>query len=479
MAQNYYFFWKLVSFIKLNSVKPGKIYADYEDNFVILAQKLRAMRNKNRFMMLLAVVAVLAVASCRRNVFDEDKYIELVKIQSPVDSIDASHTFSTTTAYPLKVSATVITQRGNQETTVNVGAKRLRILTGDPASGEAATILADVYCKDGDQLDLTFAAPVGLTQFYAALVDSVYYTVKPFTADETSINFTNPRVTHARRLREPTNQVYTYCYEDEQPEANEYCYNDVVLRMSFERTGETEINLNVSLAAVGSSKKLSAAIRLPGYQYADIESVTTVGDEKGEGETFDGDYNVTGQAGLPQDGLLMRANKTNEAVIRLFEDAHWAIDPNVTMENGLITRKTYNVTKTTSVDNELVNPRSITYKIKFKSGVDLNQFRLDNIDPFVVNDYNGLMWEIHLYPFQGTEVFHEYSLVNSVKLLPWAILVPKGDFRYPILGYNIGYFKKGALFGTYMTRGHSFGEWVENQATSTDWYNYPTLNMAF
>jgi hypothetical protein len=30
------------------------------------------------------------------------------------------------------------------------------------------------------------------------------------------------------------------------------------------------------------------------------------------------------------------------------------------------------------------------------------------------------------------------------------------------------------MFGAYVTRRHSFGEWVEDCESNLDWYNYPT-----
>ena len=46
-------------------------------------------------------------------------------------------------------------------------------------------------------------------------------------------------------------------------------------------------------------------------------------------------------------------------------------------------------------------------------------------------------------------------------------------------GVNIGFAKNGALFGAYMTEGHSFGEWAANHTTAIDWYDYPTGNQVF
>lgn len=429
------------------------------------------MNRKQTFALgVLMAAGVLSFLSCKRNVFDEEKYIEIVTQQSPVDSIEAGHNFTLAASHQIKVTANV-----------EAGAKWLRILTDNPTTGHAATILGETYCADGETVSLTFSAPVNQTAFYAALVDAdeIHYTLRQFSASDSEIDFSEPMVVRGRRTRIPTVQTFSYCYEDQQPEASEYSYNDLVLRMSYQRTGEKELSLTVSLAAVGTTKKLAAAIRLPGIPKTAIDSIATEGERKGRGEDFDRNYDPLGTEYLTQEGLLMRANTSGEAVVRLFEDAHWAIDPSLTVDHGMMTRKRYNVVPTPGDDYELVTPRTIVYHIYFNDASALNSFRLDAIDPFVVYGYNGALWEIHLYPFQGTEVFYEYNLVKSVKLLPWAIMVPKGDFRYPRTGYEIGYYRNGALFGTYMTVGHSFGEWVVDHTASTDWYDYPTLNMAF
>jgi hypothetical protein len=57
-------------------------------------------------------------------------------------------------------------------------------------------------------------------------------------------------------------------------------------------------------------------------------------------------------------------------------------------------------------------------------------------------------------------------------------LVPSNDFKYPLEGVQIGFYKRtdtGVVFsdGAYKTTGHAFGAWVENHKAALDWYNYP------
>jgi hypothetical protein len=74
---------------------------------------------------------------------------------------------------------------------------------------------------------------------------------------------------------------------------------------------------------------------------------------------------------------------------------------------------------------------------------------------------------------------HDYVQPVNATILPWAIVVPDGSFRYPLDGVNIGFAKEGALFGAYMTDKHAFGNWASNSGTALDWYLYPTGNMVY
>ena len=75
-------------------------------------------------------------------------------------------------------------------------------------------------------------------------------------------------------------------------------------------------------------------------------------------------------------------------------------------------------------------------------------------------------------------MLYPYNVEVKIKDLPWALLVPSADFKYPLEGIQIGFRKRtetGVPFndGAYATSGHSFGGWVENHESNLDWYNYP------
>ena len=168
------------------------------------------------------------------------------------------------------------------------------------------------------------------------------------------------------------------------------------------------------------------------------------------------------------------------AVINLFEDAHWATGATRYASEGYIERYKYNVSKTTSSQYDMMSPRTISYVITFKNPSQLDYFTLDLLDPFIIVEYMGTYMEVHaVYRYRSNTALHEYVQPNVAVILPWALTVPDGSFRYPLDGVNIGFAKDGALFGAYMTGGHSFGEWASNRLQAIDWYYYPTANQVY
>lgn len=408
----------------------------------------------------------VALVSCNKDMFDEEEYIKLVEVAQPVSGIDASHDWDLTASYNM---------------TVTIGSayrdmSRLQILSENPASGRSATLLGDYLLSGNEREAVTFTAPRTMTKFYAALVDSEgRYTVAPFTSYDRSVDFSDSLVTNASAISTMTTQAYTYCFEDEMPQPGDYDYNDVVLRISQERTAKNQITLNVTLAAVGSLSQVAAAIRLVGYTYDQIESITTV-----DGVTFDEGYKKSSLPFIDSNELLV-AGSDNAAVINVFEDAHWATGAVAYATEGYIPRYKYNVTKYTTEESDMVSPNTISFVITFKSSVqNLNSFTLNSLDPFVILEYNGIFMENHaVYKHRSVSVLHEYTQPLGAVILPWSLIVPSGAFRYPLDGVHIGYSKDGALFGAYMTLGHAFGQWASNKDTANDWYGYPTTNMVY
>lgn len=409
--------------------------------------------------------AVLCVA-CNKNMFDEEYYKEIVEIAQPVADIDASQTWDLTTDYYVTVTP------GN----ALPSATRLRVLSGNPAQGQNTTVLGDYLLDGTGKQYIAFSAPALLTKFYAALIDDQgYYTIAAFTNGQRNVDFDNPVVNKMKVNGDFTPpHEFSYCFEDEMPEPGDYDYNDVVLRISQERTAENQITLHVTLAAVGSQSQVAAALRLPGYQYEDIVSVTTVG-----GETFDDGYTKSPLPFIESSELLMRGSN-GEAVINLFEDAHWATGTGEYNSEGLLPRYKYNVAHTTTAVHRVVPERTISYVLTFKNPLMLNYFTLTTLDPFIITEYFGALMENHaVYKYRLSTVLHEYVQPSNVAILPWSLIIPTGSFHYPLDEMNIGYDRDEALFGAYMTKNHAFGEWARKSTVARDWYNYPTENMIY
>lgn len=411
------------------------------------------------------LLALMSLSCNDKDVFDEEEYKKLVEIAQPVEGIDADHTWSLTTTYYLVVDI------GEEF----AGNERLQILSGNPVVGESAVVLGDYPVSGGGKKYIAFTAPSTMTKFFAALIDAQgIYTVTSFPNTQRTVTF--PQSSMSRGPvddRLVSQQALSFCYEDEMPEPGDYDYNDVVLRISQERIAQNQIMLNVTLAAVGSMKQVAGALCLANYKYDDIESVTTV-----DGETFDDGYKKPSLCFIKGDDLLLKGIDS-VAVINLFEDAHWATGVAEYASEGYVERYMYNVSKETGSSYDMMSPRTISYIVTFRNTSSLDYFTLDQIDPFIIIEYMGSFMEVHPFHYRTQTALYDYSQPTSANILPWALVVPGSSFRYPLDGVNIGFAKNGALFGAYMTEGHSFGEWAANHTIAIDWYDYPTGNQVF
>ena len=435
-----------------------------------------------RWMIVMVVAAVVvANSSCTRDMFDLDTAQAINDSVSPVDSLDPHHNWLLTDSRSITVEANA-----------HVDAKWLLILTADPRVEANAEIAAQQLISDGQTVYLSFCYPRLLTTFYAALVDeNDRFTVTTFSSDDRKVDFSDPLYVQQAISYAPQPQTFVYCYEQEMPDVVnvDFDYNDVVLNISYQRTGEREVRFHVQLAAVGSDRQMGAAIRLKNFKYSDIESVTTVGgasfNVNNKGEDVPNQMLVVHKE---KELLLKCKNYSNgeqageeDAVINLFCDAHWATGDLLKENFGLIERKRYNVYKGSADGYLTMVPREVTYIVTFKDGSVLDYLDFDRIDPFIMKDYNGGIFEVHPFRYRNDWVLKEYKLADIYRL-PWALVVPYGKFRHPIEGENIGFKKKGALaFGAYGYRGHSFGEWSMDHNLAQDWYlnEYATESFVY
>jgi len=427
----------------------------------------------------LTMVAAIVVAtnSCTsHDLFDQQVTQSISDSLSPVDSLDRNHNWLLTKTRSITVEANA-----------NVNAQWLKILTDDPRLSEDAEVATQVMVTEGQKTyNMSFCFPSIVTTLYAALIDDQgLYTVTAFSPEDRKVDFSEPLYTKQNILYTPQPQTFVYCYEEEMPDflKVDFDFNDIILNISYERTGEREIRFHVELAAVGTDRQVGAAIRLKNFKYDEIESVTTVG-----GASF----NVnTNNEEVPNQILVVHKDKTpllmsntenKEAVINLFCDAHWATGAMRAKEEdyGMMERKRYNVGRGTGYQTMV--PREVTYIVTFKDKTGLEYLNFDLIDPFIIKEYNGGIFEVHQFANRNDWVLHEYKIAEIVKL-PWALTIPYKKFRHTLEGVNIGFKKKEIMgFGAYSSvRGHTFGEWSMNSNLAQDWYlnEYASDNQVY
>ena len=432
------------------------------------------MRRFRWITMLIVAVVVVTNYSCgNHDLFDQQITQNISDSLSPVDSLDRYHNWLLTDSRSVTVVANA-----------NVNAQWLKILTADPRQDADAEVATQVMIADGETTSLSFCYPKILTTLYAALVDDQgLYTVATFTPNDRKVDFSDPLYTKQMISYTPQPQTFVYCYEEEMPDflKVDFDFNDVILNISYERTGEREVRFHVQLAAVGTDRQVGAAIRLKNFKYDEIESITTEGDAS---------FNVNNKGQeVPKQILVVHEKKDplleslndREAVINLFCDAHWATGDLLTENYGVLERKYYNVKKGSGTGYQTMVPREVTYIVSFKDKSGLEYLDFDLIDPFIIKEYNGGIFEVHQYANRNDCVLNEYKIAEIAKL-PWSLVIPYKKFRHPLEGENIGFKKKNVLsFGAYGKRGHSFGEWSMNHELSQDWYlnEYASDNQVY
>lgn len=438
---------------------------NFDPNLQINSIRIEIMKKRHIICAVLATVLLFSASSCKKKeMFNEEVYKEILKIESPIDPIDSLHRWNLTT---------------NRVATINVpaslkGQKRLMVLTGNPLTNPKTVIMAESKTYNSGDNFLVFAAPKVQTSFYAALEQADgSLLIKEFTSSNLRASMAD-----ATQIAKPSYelgyQAFTYCFEEDYPKPGDYDFNDCVMRISVEPGDKSnQRKIKVSLVATGAEKMLAAAINILNYKYADIESIETA-----DGKIWDDGYPVNRYLIDHTETLL--EGRQGEAVIRLFENASWVMVHNDPDDAGMFLNYKVNVTKTDSETEIQANFTTKTYIVTFKeSAVDLlNNFSLLNLDPFLVTNYNGGIWETHTYEYKHANVLFEGVNQNSGNVT-WALCIPDGEFRWPIEGYIIGTLKDGINAGAYREYGHAFGQWAADRNMAQDWYQYPTSTVVY
>jgi LruC domain-containing protein len=415
------------------------------------------MANFTKIFAGMAIAALVAtMGSCRRMVIDTGQWREIIQQNYLIDSVDQLHTWDLLKTRAIRVNVKLT------DSTIT----RAQILSGNPYTTENVEILADRFCTNYSVVSPTFTVPATTTEFWVAAVNSQgKYYVMP-VGDESSIVLGGPEVITSGVLNRPSYQTFTYLFEEDYPLPGDFDFNDVVLRISQQPKAQNILKLTVTLAAVGATKQIGAAIRLPQLNYSDVEKVTI-----DEGARFDEGYGV--QRYFISDDEVLVEGRDGSAVINLFDDAHWCLSREV--KNGQVARMYYN-TRTYEVKDESTTVPTVsrTYNIYLREGLDASFYQLADIDPFIIENSSSLVVEVHTFKHKYDEAIWHYTNGPGGEddMVPWALLVPDGDFHYPVEGMFLGRYRDGESTGAYSRWGHSFGEWGRDHTKSQDWWLY-------
>ena len=417
---------------------------------------------KNYFFLSVAVVA-LSLTSCSKELFDQEQYDELVENQFMIDNADPNHDWCLTKNDTVLIMAP------------DADIYRVQVLTADPYLTPGSEIAADGVCYNSE-VQLTYTVPDVTTMLYLAALDENgnYLGVAPFVYGSKSLEVTKASLTKSNVIYEPVPQTFTYLYESTFPIPDDFDYNDMVLRITKTYTYlSTQVDLQVSVVAAGTTDSYAAAIHLGGVMYDDVLNVEILdGDPMDEGYSFQ-------RSLITQSGTLIRG-RNGEAVIRLFENVQWVFNKKLS-DMGTIKGIKYNTSHETKegVSAE-VEPVVRTFRITCRTREVARSITFDRIDPFIVNNvkYDQTMdagiWETHTYQykFNGTlrDCFTDKDAYDNH--VSWALIIPKRDFRYPQEGVSMCTYQEEieATFGPY----EQFADWLKNHQVSHDWYLHVT-----
>lgn len=417
---------------------------------------------KNYFFLCLAVFA-LSLTSCNKELFDQEQYDELVDNQFMIDNADPNHDWCLTKNDTLLIKAP------------DADIYRVQVLTADPYLVQGSEIAADGVCYNAEA-QLTYTVPDVTTMLYLAALDvnGNYLGVAPFTYGSKSLVVTKASLIKSNVIYPPVPQTFTYLYESTFPIPDDFDYNDLVLRISKSYTTlSTQVDLKVAVVAAGTANPFAAAIYLGGVNYDDVMSVEILdGDPMDEGYSFQ-------RSLITQSGTLIKG-RNGEAVIRLFEHVHWVFNKQLT-DMGAIEGIKYNTSHEVKehVSAE-IDPVVRTFRITCKTREVARSITFDRIDPFLVcnTKYDQVMdagiWEIHTYQYKFTGILRDcFTDKNAYdNHVSWALVIPKGDFRYPLEGVSMCTYQKeiDATFGPY----EGFANWLKNHLANHDWYLHVT-----
>lgn len=433
------------------------------------------MNNKAKLLIALTLTAGAATSCKDKDYFDQGVYEEIVSGAFPVTDVDRAHTWET--IKPVTVRTTLRTADKSIYT--------IRIYAGNPIGGDRPTLLASGRAQGQGRFETEINRMTTENTAYIALTAEdghtrIYRRTIAGGTLTTEIGGTDIAGETSSMPAEGERQSLRYCFEENFPEPGDFDFNDIVvsLQPEIDETNPYIMRLTVSLDAVGSLNQLAAAVRLKGTSRDQLLGVRTEGDD-----WFDFYNRTTASLNLIDNGKLVTKAHNGDAVIYLFNDAHWAMKP-VKATDGSVARPYYNTYRGIMKPEDLfeaedIAPRKCTISIMFDSETTARSICAANLDVFMIKQYNGGTWEIHTPPFKLNNALFDYSTAAYDNPYIWALLLPGGT-PYARETKPIGSFTdSNMLGGAYQTFGHSFGEWARDRNSATDWYMYPEKNMVY
>ena len=408
-------------------------------------------------------VLICSFVGCRKMEIDTGQWKVLVQSNYLVDTVDMYHEWDLLQTRALTIKADLYAP----------DLERVQILSGNPYEQEGVEILAERFVKPGETVNPIFHVPyVDLDYHAAAVTTQGQYIVVPFNGSNVASFGNSNKNISTGVLNRPVYQTYTYLYEADFPLPGDFDFNDVVLRISQQAVNDSTLKLKVTLSAVGATKQIGAAIRMPNIPFDKVKHVAIE-----EGIRFDEGY-TTERYFIDNEKVYVEGHD-GKLVVNLFDDAHWCMLPKE--EYGQVVRMLYN-TRKFEVKNESTNvpEQTRTYIIYFNSGINASYLELPDIDPFIMESGSGLCYEVHTYKYKYEEAIWNYTNGPTADddRVPWALLVPDGQFHYPVEGMFIGRYRNGEVTGAYSRSSHSFGEWGRDHSKALDWWLYDYATKA-
>lgn len=431
---------------------------------------------KNKSLFFVGLTAIMAAAtSCKEaNLFNEEDYIGIVESSFPVQNIDPIHDWSTARKYSFRVGINY------------TGSYKLKFYSENPAMS-SARVLNTCYVEGNRTYSLLVTVPSILDKVYVSIVGEDGLQRTKHLSITTAINdVVFSEATSADEIVSDASKqadiphTFTFCFESNFPQPGDYDFNDAVMGVQIDKTmenGNKYISIEVKQRAVGTTARVAAAMRLSGIRASQVEGTSY--ERTGDKYYFFSQYG--NQDMLPKFGetndFFTMLNAT-DLVIPIYNDAHYFISDGTTVA-ALPARYFYNtiIREEGKVESEMgmdVSEKTQTFRFAVNDDDIFRNFSINDLDLFILEEFNGSVFEVHTQPFKTAEVFSEWANKRVDgggpynNNYPWALLV-EGEFRYPVEGLNIGKSRGNVIGGAYL----GFAQWAQHRNVSKDWYNHP------